>query len=82
MLIEIGGRGFDLLWDAGCSALALLLLAASKFDSALDVQPDSCISMLKIIYLVLPFVLDAMITLILSRMKVEAANEALRTAAV
>ena len=49
------------------------------FDSALTVQPDSCINMLKIMYLIIPFVLDAIITFILSRMKVEEANEKLRT---
>ena len=57
------------------------LLAVSHFDSALAVQPESCISMLKIMYLVIPFALDAIITFILSRMKVEEANEKLRAAA-
>ena len=57
------------------------LLAASHFDSALAVQPESCISMLKIMYLVIPFALDAVITFILSRMKVEEANAKLRAAA-
>ena len=56
------------------------LLAASHFDSALAVQPESCISMLKIMYLVIPFALDAIITFLLSRMKVEEANEKLREA--
>ena len=56
------------------------LLAVSHFDSALAVQPESCISMLKIMYLVIPFALDAIITFILSRMKVEEANEKLRAA--
>ena len=50
------------------------------FDSALAVQPESCISMLKIMYLVIPFALDAIITFLLSRMKVEEANEKLRAA--
>lgn len=63
------------------TAITGWLLAASKFDSTLTVQPESCISMLKIMYLVLPFVLDAIITFILSRMKVEQANEQLRAAA-
>ena len=56
------------------------LLAASHFDSALAVQPESCISMLKIMYLVIPFALDAIITFILSHLKVEEANEKLRAA--
>ena len=60
---------------------AAKLLAASNFDSALAVQPESCISMLKIMYLVIPFALDAVITFILSRMKVEEANAKLRAAA-
>lgn len=63
------------------TAITGWLLAASKFDSTLTVQPESCISMLKIMYLVLPFVLDMIITFILSRMKVEQANEQLRAAA-
>lgn len=62
------------------TAITGWLLAASHFDSALTVQPESCISMLKIMYLVIPFALDAIITFILSRMKVEEANEKLRAA--
>ena len=62
------------------TAITGWLLAASHFDSALTVQPDSCINMLKIMYLVIPFALDAVITFILSRMKVEEANEKLRAA--
>lgn len=61
------------------TAITGWLLAASAFDRALAVQPDSCINMLKIMYLIIPFVLDAIITFILSRMKVEEANEKLRT---
>ena len=57
------------------TAITGWLLAASAFDRALAVQPDSCINMLKIMYLIIPFVLDAIITFILSRMKVEEANE-------
>ena len=38
------------------TAITGWLLAASHFDSALTVQPDSCINMLKIMYLVIPFV--------------------------
>ena len=62
------------------TAITGWLLAVSHFDSALAVQPESCISMLKIMYLVIPFALDAIITFILSRMKVEEANEKLRAA--
>lgn len=62
------------------TAITGWLLVASHFDSALAVQPESCISMLKIMYLVIPFALDAIITFILSRMKVEEANEKLRAA--
>lgn len=63
------------------TAITGWLLAASKFDSTLAVQPDSCINMLKIMYLILPFVLDALITFILSRIKVEQENEQLRALA-
>ena len=62
------------------TAITGWLLAASHFDRALAVQPESCISMLKIMYLVIPFALDAIITFILSRLKVEEANEKLRAA--
>ena len=62
------------------TAITGWLLAASHFDSALAVQPESCISMLKIMYLVIPFALDAIITFILSHLKVEEANEKLRAA--
>ena len=62
------------------TAITSWLLAASHFDSALTVQPDSCINMLKIMYLVIPFALDAIITFILSHLKVEEANEKLRAA--
>ena len=62
------------------TAITGWLLAASHFDSSLAVQPESCISMLKIMYLVIPFALDAIITFILSRLKVEEANEQLRAA--
>ena len=48
------------------------------YDKALAVQPESCINMLKLMYLVIPFVLDAIITFILSRMKVEEANDKIR----
>lgn len=61
------------------TAITGWLLAASHFDSSLAVQPASCISMLKIMYLVIPFALDAIITFILSRLKVEEANEQLRS---
>ena len=50
------------------TAITGWLLAASHFDSALTVQPDSCINMLKIMYLVIPFALDAIITFILSHL--------------
>ena len=49
-----------------------------NYDKALAVQPDSCINMLKLMYLVIPFVLDAIITVILSRIKVEEANDKIR----
>ena len=62
------------------TAITGWLLAASHFDSALAIQPESCISMLKIMYLMIPFALDAIITFILSHLKVEEANEKLREA--
>ena len=60
------------------TAITGWLLAFSNYDKALAVQPDSCINMLKLMYLVIPFVLDAIITVILSRVKVEEANDKIR----
>ena len=60
------------------TAITGWLLAFSNYDKALAVQPESCINMLKLMYLVIPFVLDAIITVILSRMKVEEANDKIR----
>ena len=54
--------------------LNVLSYSLATVARALAVQPESCISMLKIMYLVIPFALDAVITFILSRMKVEEAN--------
>ena len=45
------------------TAITGWLLAFSNYDKALAVQPESCINMLKLMYLVIPFVLDAIITL-------------------
>ncbi len=59
-------------------AIAGWLLAWSGFDGMAAVQPQSCINMLYFMYLWLPFILDFVITLILSRLKVEAANAKLR----
>ena len=52
------------------TAITGWLLAFSNYDKALTVQPESCINMLRLMYLAIPFVLDAVITFILSRMKV------------
>ena len=60
------------------TAITGWLLAFSNYDKALAVQPESCINMLKLMYLVIPFVLDAIITFILSRMKGEEANDKIR----
>lgn len=61
------------------TALTGWMLELSGFingDSA--VQPDSCISMMYFMYLWLPFILDLIITIILSFMNVEEANRKLR----
>ncbi len=59
-------------------ALAGWLLEFSGFDGKMEVQPDSCITMLHFMYLWLPFLLDLVIMLVLSGMKVERANDKLR----
>lgn len=61
------------------TAIAGWMLALSGFvngDNA--VQPDSCINMMYIMYLWIPFVIDLLITIILSFMNVEEANSKLK----
>lgn len=56
------------------------LLELAGYKGTLAVQPDSAISMLQTMYLWLPVVITLVITFIMSRMKVEKANEELRAA--
>lgn len=61
------------------TALAGWMLDLSGFvngDTA--IQPDSCISMMYFMYLWMPFILDLIITVILSLMNVEEANRKLK----
>lgn len=61
------------------TAIAGWMLDLSGFvngDTA--IQPDSCISMMYFMYLWLPFILDLLITIILSMLKVEDANKKLQ----
>ena len=60
------------------TAITGWLLAFSGFDGTLAVQSDSCINMMYVMYLWIPFVIDLAITLVLSRMNVEATNEKLK----
>ena len=59
-------------------ALAGWLLEASGYIANAPVQADSCISMLYFMYLWIPMGINILITVLLSRLKVEQANEALR----
>lgn len=61
-------------------ALQGWLLAISGYVNAAPVQSDECISMMCIMYLVLPFVFNAIITVILSFLNVEEANKKLKAA--
>ena len=54
------------------------LLEFAGYDGTAAVQAESCINMLKTMYLILPVVITVIITFIMSRMKVEKANEELR----
>lgn len=54
------------------------LLEFAGYDGTLAVQPDSAINMLQIMYLIIPVAITLIITFIMSRMKVEKANEILR----
>lgn len=60
------------------TAIAGWLLEFSGFNGKLDVQPVSCINMLHVMYLWLPLVIDIIIMLVLSRMKVEETNAKLK----
>ncbi len=60
------------------TAIAGWMLAASGFDGMLEVQPESCMRMLHLMYLWIPMFINLAITLVLSRMNVEGANEKLR----
>lgn len=60
------------------TAIAGWLLEWSGYNGSLAVQPDSCINMLHFMYLWIPFILDLVITIILSRMNVEKANDELK----
>ena len=59
------------------TAITGWLLAFSKFYQNLATQPVSCIRMLHIMYLWVPFVICIIITFIMSRMNVEKANKEL-----
>ncbi len=63
------------------TAIAGWLLDFSGFDGQAAVQSASCLNMLHIMYLWIPMGINLVITLILSRMDVEHANERLKTAA-
>ena len=60
-------------------ALSGWLLELSGFvNGDYAVQPDSCINMMYIMYLWIPFIIDFLITIILSFMNVEEANQKLK----
>lgn len=60
------------------TAVAGWLLAYSGYVGGAQVQTDSCINMLHIMYLWLPMIFNLVITLILTRLNVEKANEELK----
>ena len=63
-----------------CTAITGWMLELSGFvNGDMAVQPDSCINMMYIMYLWIPFVIDFIIMIILHFMNVEEANEKLRT---
>lgn len=59
------------------TALAGWLLAASGYVANAAVQPESCINMLYFMYLWIPMIINLIITILLSRLKVEQANSKL-----
>ena len=61
------------------TALSGWMLALSGFvNGDASIQPQSCIDMMHFMYLWLPFILDLLITIVLSFMNVEKENEKLR----
>ena len=64
-------------WCGGGIGTALTgwLLAAGGYVANAAVQPESCINMLHFMYLWLPMLLNLVITILLSRLTVEKANE-------
>ncbi len=60
------------------TAVAGWLLAVSGFDGKAVVQAPSTINMLYVMYLWIPFAINLLITLILSRLNVEKANQELQ----
>lgn len=60
------------------TAIAGWLLEFGGFDGTVAVQSASCISMLHFMYLWIPVIINLCITFLLSRMKVEKANEEIR----
>ena len=57
------------------TALTGWLLSAGGYVANAAVQPESCINMLHFMYLWLPMILNLLITILLSRLTVEKANE-------
>ncbi len=62
------------------TALAGWLLAASGYVANAAAQPNSCINMLYFMYLWIPMLINLIIALLLSKLKVEQANAKLETA--
>ncbi len=59
-------------------ALCGWLLEASGFVKESAVQPESCLSMLYVMYLWIPMILSLCITFIMSKMNVEEENQQLK----
>ena len=60
------------------TAIVGWLLEISGYVGTNATQPASAITMLQVMYLWLPFVFEILITILLSKMNVEVANEKLR----
>ena len=69
--VKIGG-------GLGTALTGWMLDLSGFINGDFAVQPDSCINMMYIMYLWIPFVIDLIITIILHFMNVEEANEKLR----
>ena len=76
MMFSCSSLGIKVGGALGTAICGWLLDAAGYIENA-AVQPDSCVAMLNVLYLLVPVILCGLITLLLSGLRVEQANKRL-----